>query len=836
MKKLILKIISVIIAFFLGILIMGHYMSAGNNELMDSMAKASLPLVSVVLNGREMNRMHGHVGEMDGKSIRGDVIPLPEDRKLSIVVDPYETTVSHIFYEVRSLDHERLIEDTEAGFTIRSNRIEAELPIKDLLDPGEEYALIIQLETEKGATISYYSRIANIGENSLDACLEFAKIWHDATYDKENKVSITQYLESDSTADNATLGEVSIHSRYRQIIWDQMNIEPYSDVDVYVTEIDPSVTALHLDFVNQYQDEDGKTEYYQVQEYFRIRYTEQRMYLLDYYRTTNRIFEESSGVFGEDQLELGILDEDVHYLKNEEENIVAFVQNGELWSYDVARNNLIYVMGFRDGWDIRAGFTDHDIRIMNIDEAGSMDFLLYGYMNRGNHEGKTGVAVYHYDSVANTVEEKVFLKSRKPYAMLKEELGDLAYVTQDKMLYLYLEGNIYVIDLDTRECRMIAQGLPKECCWLSVDRGIMAWQDGNTLYEAEKVFLLNLDTGRTQTITAGTGEYVRGLGFMGTDFIWGAADQADIVRDPVGNTVFPMYKISIQGQAGETIREFEYREKGKYVLDVSMEDNRISLACVTKTESGSYVEATPEPITNKAEEKEEKIFLKTKSTNDKKREFVLAFTDKRETADPRKLMPKQVMFEGNRTIELEHEESLKRYYVYGRGRLISSYNTVREAVAASDEVMGVVTDQRQTLIWNRGGRKTRTQISGIEEPHPQPGESGLETCLLAILNFEKVYPDVKGALEQGKNAYAVLDENLEEVLDLSGCTLDNVLYYVSQGKPVLALTEASDAVLIVGYDPQNTILFDPDEGIRKMGINDSREFFEEAGNLFIGYR
>ena len=188
MKKLILKIISVIIAFFLGILIMGHYMSAGNNELMDSMAKASLPLVSVVLNGREMNRMHGHVGEMDGKSIRGDVIPLPEDRKLSIVVDPYETTVSHIFYEVRSLDHERLIEDTEAGFTIRSNRIEAELPIKDLLDPGEEYALIIQLETEKGATISYYSRIANIGENSLDACLEFAKIWHDATYDKENKV------------------------------------------------------------------------------------------------------------------------------------------------------------------------------------------------------------------------------------------------------------------------------------------------------------------------------------------------------------------------------------------------------------------------------------------------------------------------------------------------------------------------------------------------------------------------------------------------------------------------------------------------------------------------
>lgn len=836
MKKLILKIISVIFAFLLGILIMGRYMSAGNNELMDSMAKASLPLVSVLLDGQELNRMHGYVGEMDGSSIRGDVVPLPQDRKLSILVDPYETSIQHIYYEVRSLDHARLIEDTEVGFSVRSNRIEAELPIKDLLDLEEEYALIIQLETEEGKIISYYTRIANIGENSLKASLEFAKIWHDATFDKENQVSITKYLESDSTADNSTLGTVSIHSRYRQIIWDQMEVEPYSEADVYVTEIEPSITALHLDFVIQYQDDDQNTEYYQVQEYFRIRYTEQRMYLLDYYRTANRIFDETSGVFGENELELGILDDTVHYLKNEEENIVAFVQNGELWSYDVARNHLAYVMGFRDGWDIRSDFLDHDIRIINIDEAGSMDFLLYGYMNRGSHEGKTGIAVYHYDSVANTVEEKIFLESGKSYAMLEQDLGELAYVTQEKILYLYLEGSIYVIDLDTRDWKIIAQGLSRECYWLSEDHTIMAWQDGNSLYEAEKLHLLNLDTGRTKAITAEAGEYLQGLGFMGTDFIWGAAKDTDIQKDPVGNVIFPMYKISIQSRTGETIREFEYGEQGKYVIAVSMEDNRISLACVTKTEAGGYEEAAPEPITNKAEEKEEKIFLKTKSTADKKREYIMAFTDRKETAAPKKLMPKQVLFEGSRTVELTQEEKPEQYYVYGRGRLDSAYGTVREAIAAANAVMGVVTDQHQNCIWNRGGRKTRTQISGIEERESQMGETNLEICLSQILDLEKVYPNVKEELEQGKNAYEILSGNLEEqVLDLSGCDLSTVLYYVSRGKPVLALTGASDAVLIVGYDPQNTILYDPDTGIGKMGMNDSRAYFEESGNLFIGY-
>ena len=99
--------------------------------------------------------------------------------------------------------------------------------------------------------------------------------------------------------------------------------------------------------------------------------------------------------------------------------MVAFVQNGELWSYDVARNDLSYVFGFREGWDPRAGFSEHDIRIMYMDESGSMYLMVFGYMNRGNHEGKTGIAVYQYDAVANTVEERIFLESGKPYAVLK---------------------------------------------------------------------------------------------------------------------------------------------------------------------------------------------------------------------------------------------------------------------------------------------------------------------------------------------------------------------------------------------------------------------------------
>ena len=71
----------------------------------------------------------------------------------------------------------------------------------------------------------------------------------------------------------------------------------------------------------------------------------------------------------------------VEYRKNEEENIVGFVQNGQLWSYDAAQNKLSLVFGFREGDDLRGSFDEHAIRILNVDESGSMNFLVYGYMN-----------------------------------------------------------------------------------------------------------------------------------------------------------------------------------------------------------------------------------------------------------------------------------------------------------------------------------------------------------------------------------------------------------------------------------------------------------------------
>ncbi len=837
MKKLILKIISVLAAFFLGIVFMSYMQSAGNRDLTDSMASATLPLVYLEQGGRQLNLMHGYTQPMNGSLLREAVLPLPEDREIELLVQCPNTEAEQLFYEVRSLDTKRLVEDAQImDYTREDDFIRARFQLKDLLDEGQEYLLVIRLELERGQEAFYYTRLINLPEHHLEECMDFVTLIHEALFDKENTVNITSYLEPDTSADNGTLAYVNIHSRYKQLIWDEMEVQLSSPVRTYLIDLEGSIAAVRLEYEVNHLNEKGKTERYQVQEAYRVRYTEQRMYLLNYERTAERIFDPELEVFTENSIELGILNTEVEYRKNEEENIIAFVQNGDLWCYDVAQNKLSYVFGFRDGDDLRCSYEEHEIKIIDVDESGSMNFLVYGYMNRGRHEGRTGISVYTYNALTNSVEERIFIESSKPFRILKSEVGKLAYVNKQEILYLYLQNSIWRIDLKTRSFEEVVTGIAEECCMMSEDGRLAAWQRENSLNESEAVELLNLETNRRRTVQAEEGFYIRALGFMGTDFIYGEARKEDVAKSITGSFVFPMGYVAIQDENGVKIREFSYEQQGKYAVDISIENNRTILDCVAKDEAQGYTEALPELITKNTAEVVEKIALNTKNSGVKKREFYFELTESRKETQMKRLMPRLVLFEGSRSLQLEKTEEDLRYFVYAyTGRLAGAYGSANEAVITAYEQMGVVVDSSQSCIWRRGGRKTRTELTGLENLQQRPEETSMQAAIEILLSGENNYADTTASLEAGRTPYEILSENLDgRVLDLSGCSVNMILYYVSQGYPVLAIEGRDTAELITGYDPQNVILTNPitGEAYRK-GMNDSTQMFEELGNLFV---
>ena len=126
----------------------------------------------------------------------------------------------------------------------------------------------------------------------------------------------------------------------------------------------------------------------------------------------------------------------------------------------------------------------------------------------------------------------------------------------------------------------------------------------------------------------------------------------------------------------------------------------------------------------------------------------------------------------------------------------------------------------------------------IKEEAVTEEKGPLAVCLDAMLANEGITRNSQYLLDRGENVLRILEENMEgvEILDLTGCPLDAVLYYVNQDIPVLSLLEDGSAVLLVGFNEYNVGMLNPLTGsIDKMGMNDSAKWFEENGNQFITY-
>ena len=90
---------------------------------------------------------------------------------------------------------------------------------------------------------------------------------------------------------------------------------------------------------------------------------------------------------------------------------------------------------FADGSndDVRADYGKHNVKVLAASDEGDVDFLVYGYMNRGTYEGQMGVVFYHYDEDSRTVQEKFFVPVSEGYDQLESDITTLA-LSGEKMV------------------------------------------------------------------------------------------------------------------------------------------------------------------------------------------------------------------------------------------------------------------------------------------------------------------------------------------------------------------------------------------------------------------
>ena len=812
MKNFFKRFLVLLVVFILGVAGTAFLMNNETTDDRSDMNDAVLPEVMVQFGDVLTNRMYGYRQPMEADFVRDSVTPLDTTKKLTLVVNPYDTKVRNLSYEIRTSDGSKVMENR----TIKSletgsdGYLRTEIEISSGLLMNQEYSLQITLSTNHGDAY-YYTRVVSRSATYTEQYAKFADDFVQMSLDKTQADNLAAYLETSDSASSRNFAGLNINSPLADISWGNLNPQLSKAGIPVIKDINETTASISIEYEISAQNENGNTEYYLVTDFYRMRYDETRIRLLDFKRSASEIFDPSLSVISNSGLLLGVRSKDVDYLTNEDGSVTAFTQNGDLWSYVPDTGKFVEIFTFRRDTesDFRDARVEHDIKLLSVENNGDVDFMVYGYMNRGAHEGYSGVGIYHYNNDQGAIEEQVFIPCTESFEFLQEDLGTLSYVNQSGQLFIMIAGNLYQINIDENTYEVLADHIDSDDFGVSVTNAHAAWKSESGDY-AGQIEFIDFDTMERRRIAPEASQKLDLLGFMNEDLIYGIVLDGDTLPNATGYMIDGITTFRIEGFDG-TVKK-EYHQDGLYVAGLTVGTTLMEFTLVQKS-GDIYKGVKKDNIMNNSTAATDKTSVEQTSSSRQGVIVRLTFEDSPSSEEPLILYAK-VRNAGEKVVDIQVDKSSVEevYYVYAGGGLDSVWTDPAKAVQRADKQTGVVLNRAQQYVWERGNMKTQITLNTTDIPEI------IRTASLDVQNLQNGLGDSA------------------KVTDLTGCSLENVLYEVSAQRAVIARTGSDSSVVIVGYDQYNTYLLDPSTGeVKPYGMNDSTALFKNAGNMFITY-
>lgn len=812
MKNFFKRFLVLLVVFILGVAGTAFLMNNETTDDRSDMNDAVLPEVMVQFGDVLTNRMYGYRQPMEADFVRDSVTPLDTTKKLTLVVNPYDTKVRNLSYEIRTSDGSKVMENR----TIKSldtgsdGYLRTEIEISSGLLMNQEYSLQITLSTNHGDAY-YYTRVVSRSATYTEQYAKFADDFVQMSLDKTQADNLAAYLETSDSASSRNFAGLNINSPLADISWGNLNPQLSKAGIPVIKDINETTASISIEYEISAQNENGNTEYYLVTDFYRMRYDETRIRLLDFKRSASEVFDPSLSVISNSGLLLGVRSKDVDYLTNEDGSVTAFTQNGDIWSYVPDTGKFVEIFTFRKDTesDFRDARVDHDIKLLSVENNGDVDFMVYGYMNRGAHEGYSGVGIYHYNNDQGAIEEQVFIPCTESFEFLQEDLGTLSYVNQSGQLFIMIAGNLYQINIDENTYEVLADHIDSDDFGVSVTNAHAAWKSESGDY-AGQIEFIDFDTMERRRIVPEASQKLDLLGFMNEDLIYGIVLDGDTLPNATGYMIDGITTFRIEGFDG-TVKK-EYHQDGLYVAGVTVGTTLMEFTLVQKS-GDIYKGVKKDNIMNNSTAATDKTSVEQTSSSRQGVIVRLTSEDSPSSEEPLILYAK-VRNAGEKVVDIQVDKSSVEevYYVYAGGGLDSVWTDPAKAVQRADKQTGVVLNRAQQYVWERGNMKTQITLNTTDIPEI------IRTASLDVQNLQNGLGDSA------------------KVIDLTGCSLENVLYEVSAQRAVIARTGSDSSVVIVGYDQYNTYLLDPSTGeVKPYGMNDSTALFKNAGNMFITY-
>ncbi|MDY5575939.1 MAG: hypothetical protein SPF70_00455, partial [Lachnospiraceae bacterium] len=602
-----------------------------------------------------------------------------------------------------------------------------------------------------------------------------------------------------------------------------------------IKELNIETAAVEQVYYVSAQTASGQ-EIYQIKEFYRVRYTSDRIYLLYFQRKMEAIFNPELTSLSKSEFKIGITNEtDLDITSSDSDEKVAFVRNGSLWYYDLAKNQLNEVFTFvHDEKDyLRSYYDQHDIHILKIADDGTLSFVVYGYMNSGDYEGRVGILLYDYNPENHQITERVYIPLSTTYQKLKEDFGDFCYVNKKNVFYFSLNNVVYAYNIISRRYNVLTRNASSDNFAMLEKAKCFVWSNGTINSPASQITILDLDSELELTINAKKGQSIKVLGTIDDNIVYGFIRNEDIFESTDGKEITPIYQMVISDCKGNVLKT--YREKNIYISDVTIDDNVIRMKRLKKVR-GSFRNTSEDSVQNQKNTLKKSIDLTTRVTDKTLTETYLSLPagfmmDKLPSVES----TKYVMVTDNTTLHLpENKKETVKYYVYAFGGITTSLDNAGDAIRLADEQMGVVMDSNSNIVWERGGKFYSKEISGFNKTFARNGVSSIKACMHMLLQTAQVTTPVSQL--RGKSIMSILRKHLKTPVNLTGCTVDEVLYFVSKENPVIAITNGNHAVLITAYTETTVTWFDPVTGNNtKMSLTSAEKYFGDSDYVFISY-
>lgn len=814
--KILFRLLVGLMIIAAGIFVANRYISREEGGDMVVLDQPSYPVMQISSEKGDYNLMPAYENEIDISLVRNQVSLVNAKSELGIKLYCYDYDITAVQYVLFDTTPDEPIEQGTLNKLDRDeeNICTGTIKLEKNLEKEKNYFLQMTIRLDENTQTYYYTQLLNGSEYHLANYLTFAKRFHNDVFSSKNMEKYAIYLEPSVASTNKSLASVNIESTMSSIFYGSLEVTPQTEPQIKIKEINKTYAVLEVSSFVSSADKKNAVQYYNVTETFKLRYTEERMYLLDYRREMGAMY---NGNLIDDQkndLGVGIQDENrIHYKHADDGSKLCFVDEGQLWYYDYEKSKTykvysIYSENLSDAHNIAGG---SDIRILDLDKKGNITYLIFGYMGRGSYEGKNGIAIMKYNVHDNYSKEVIFMETSVPFDTMRRGLDKCVYVNGNNKFYCLLDGDLHRVDLEEGTDDLIATEIMNESLTVTEDDSLIALENDQDKTKNKIITIMDLETGEQTKVSCKGNERIRSYGFVNDDLVYGLADKEDVNYKNSDELLFPAKELCIVDHEGNRIKTIS--EEKKYIINASIEGTVIEMQTASKKAGSFEANKSKKHIRYKQDPREQVVEIAYQYSPVYWTQLYFSFPDKIYVKVKPKLVETTIQAgRNNMVVELKRgENKLERYFAYAQGQMVGEYSTLTEAIKKADQTRGNVIDNEETTLW-QCAFMDYGKVPGMEDYIEQASNNkkSFKACMKMLARVAGKDPD-KVVVNTKKYPIPELIEMStgKKGMNLSGCSLDEVLYYVDQGCPILTKLTDTKYVIVMSYNKDKIRYLDP---------------------------